>query len=473
MMIRISLVGCLALAALLTLPTVAVSANAALGDRGELYVAKTGAYGDLFPDAETGIPADRPVLAIDVFAAGEPMRRLLVPDSEGPDVERSPRVGFEAASRTLYVIWESQREPTVSALYLSGLRADEWSEPIEISGDIAPLKGPPQVEIASETYVAGFGEEEEPIQGTRTLFHVVWWEQAGPTDEVYYAPVLLDDGAYLGWNPVIRLNAFAGPEASGDAAREAGRALLRAPRLESGRDIRSSTIGFADARARKFVTLEARLLPAEVGRIADDLRAQIIDIGRSDDPEARNNIHRELRAQIIEIGRELNPGVVHHFADKALEAYDALAAAHPDLPDAAFGDKLRAQIIDIGARLLSDLDSRRAATASHVVELDRARGGGADPETQGGGPELTHLVEIRTVTRRPIPPVGDGPVEIFVSEDGLRSLVSWRHQGKVLYTETVEGPERSWTAPKALALGDEIRANQLESILRSRVSRRP
>lgn len=468
MKIRILTATLLAAAALLSLPAVAASADVALGDRGELYVVRTGAYGELFPDLEAGVPADRPVLAVDVFAEGEPMQRLLVPESEGPDVERSPSLVFEAASQTLYAIWESQREPTISALYLAGLNAGGWSDPIEISGDIAPLKGPPQVEIASEVYAAGIDGDGGVVHRTRTMFHVVWWEQADDTEEVYYAPVLLDEGVYLGWNPVLRLDGFAGADPEGASEREAPTALLRAPRLQSGRDIRSSTIGFADETSGRFVTLEARLLPAELGRIADDLRAQIIDIGRSGEPGEPGSIHRRLRAQIIDIGRELNPGLVRHFADRVIEVYDDLAGAHPERPVEALGDDLRAQIIDIGARLLTDIDSRPAGSTHHVVEIDRV-----DPPAGEGAAGISHLVDLRTVTRLPLPPVGQGPVEVFLSEDGRRALVSWSRDGDVLYTESRPGSEPAWTAPKKLVLGDGVQPSQVDAILRNRVSRRP
>jgi hypothetical protein len=401
------------------------------------------------------------------------MQRLLVPDSEGPEVERSPNIGFEAASQTLYLIWESQRKPTISGLYLAGLDADGWSEPIEISGDIAPLKGPPQVEIATEIYAAGTDEEGRTVHQTRTMFHVVWWEQADGTDEVYYAPVLLDGGVYLGWNPVLRLNGFAGAPSEEAPEQAVSRALLRAPRLESGRDIHSSTIGFADERAARFVTLESRLLPAELGRIADELRAQIIDIGRSGEPGEPGTIHGKLRAQIIDIGRELNPGLVRHFADRVIEIYDDHVAAHPELPIEAFADDLRAQIIDIGARILTDIDSRPAPAESRVVEIDRTPGGGARLPEAGSTIEIPHLIEIRTVTRLPLPPIGQGPVEIYVSEDGREALVSWKEDGDVLYTESTPSSESSWTAPKRLVLGEGIRPSEVDAILSNRVSRRP
>ena len=455
--------------ALTLLPTVSVAASVALGDSGELYVARVGTFGDLFPDEKVGIPAGRPVLAVDIFAEGEPMRRLLVPDSEGPDLERSPNLAFEPASQTLYVIWESQSEPTVSALYLSGLKGDDWTEPVEISGDIVPLKGAPQVEIATEPYTAGFDENDAPIQRTRTLFHVVWWEDAGVTDEVYYAPVVLDNGVYIGRNPVIRLNGFAGKPAAGTGEGSVSSALLRAPRLVPGRDVHSSTIGFADANTRRFLTLESRLLPAELGRMADDIRAQIIDIGRGGPHGPPGTIRDKMRAHIIDIGREFNPGVIEHFADRVLEIFDDLEKEHPDLPDEAFGDELRAHIIDIGARLLTDVGSRPAAVASEIVEIDEDAGQGAP----GAGGSMAHLLEIRTVTRLPLPPVGSGPVEIFVSEDGQRSLVSWRHGDEVLYTESTTEGTPSWTDPKHLVTGDGFKASEIAAILRSRVSQRP
>ncbi len=461
-------------AAVVLTPAASVASSVALGDSGELYVAQAGTYGDLFPDGGQGIAADQPVLAIDIYAEGEPTQRLLVPDSDGPEVERSPSLSYEAGSRTLYAIWETQRAPTVSGLYLAGLSADGWSDPIEISGDISPLKGPPQVEIASEAYDAAEDADGNAIERTRTIFHVVWWEAAGATDEVYYTPVVLDDGVYAGWNPVLRLNDFAGTAPAETPTGEVSRALLRSPRLSSGRDTRSSTIGFADGTARKFVSVETRLLPAEIGRIADDLRTQIIEIGRHDPPGKPGTIHRKLRTQIIEIGHRFNPGVIGHFADRVIEDFDLIQADHPQYTDAELSEALRKNVIDLGAELLTDVGSRPAAAASQIVEIDpETEGSTAEGGAQGGVGAVPELVEIRTVARYPLPPVGQGPVDIFVSDDGARALVSWHSDGDLLYTESIDSGAPSWTEPKRLVFGDGFDPSQIRQILQDRIRQRP
>lgn len=456
--------------ALASPPAVSFAADVALGDRGELYVAQTGSYGDLFPEGEHGLPADRPVLAVDLLVEGEPSQRLLVPTTGGPELERAPTLGFESASQTLYAIWEGQREPTVSALYLSGLGRDGWSDPVEISGNVAPLKGAPQVEIISQTYRLPGPDGEGMIEHSRTLFHVLWWEQSDAGSHAYYAAVLLDDGEYPGWNPVIRLNDYAGPAA--EAGREATEALLRAPTVRSGRNISSSVIAFADAEARRFITMEARLLPAELGRIADDLRGQIIEIGHSGDPGKPASIHDRLRGQIIEIGRNLNPGVLDHFASKVIDAYDRLAEKRPAPPVEALADDLRGQIIEIGARLLTGVEPRVARGAGPILEIDRAKDAGNPAEGSDG---VSHLVQLRTLQRAPIPPTGGRAVNVFVSEDGHRALVRWTggEDEEVFYTELVQDGERAWTVPKKLVFGSGIDRSQLDSVLSQRVSRRP
>lgn len=448
-----------AILAIACLPFPSVAANVALGDRGELYVAKTGSYGDLFPEDEHGLPADRPVLAVDVLIEGEPSHRLLVPTTGGAERERAPTLGFESASQTLYAIWEAQLEPNVSALYLSGLQTDGWSEPVEISGDMAPLKGAPRVEIVTETYRRPSVDGEGMTERSRTLFHVLWWEESDSREQVYYAAVLLDDGVYPGWNPVIRLNELAGPAADGE--REVPVGLLRAPTVRPGRDISSTVIGFADVSARRFVTLDARLLPSELGRIADDLRGEIIEIGHTDNPKQPSKIHDRLRGEIIEIGRELHPGVIDHFARKVVAAYDHLAESEPDLPVEALADDLRGEIIEIGARLFTDARSRPHASVGRVLELE------------GGG--ISHLVQLRPVLRTSIPPAGQQNVDVYISEDGRRALVSWigSKDDQVFYTELVPGKEDEWTPPKKLKFGGGIDRGHIDTVLNQRVSRRP
>ncbi|MEE8526398.1 MAG: hypothetical protein V3T72_20880, partial [Thermoanaerobaculia bacterium] len=72
-----------------TLPAAAQLPDSALGAAGELYAAKGGAYGDLFPDGDAH-DAGTPVLALDVVLADGQASRSLVPGTADARVESRP-----------------------------------------------------------------------------------------------------------------------------------------------------------------------------------------------------------------------------------------------------------------------------------------------------------------------------------------------------------------------------------------------
>lgn len=445
------------------LPAAQASGSAVLGNGGELFVARTGTFGELFPGRDS-VPAARPVLTVDRIAPDQPTERLLVPGTGDAVTERSPTLLYEKSSQTLYVIWEGMRDPTVSALLLASLNDGGWSEPVEISGDISPLKGEPQVLISTDQLtVPG---HDGPVERDRTLLHIVWWEESDGFEETYFTPVVLDGGVYVGWNPVFRLNDLDTSEPLEGAG--VPRSLLRSPRITVGGDLHAAVIGFADGHSGRFSISETRLLPPELGAIADDIRSQIIEIGRSDAGSDLGSLYDKIRSQIIEIGHELNHGAVNHFANQCVAVTRDTLDQGGDRPIDLLADEIRSQIIEIGARTLVDLEAASTAAPDRVIEIAPRE------DAPEGVAAATHLVRLRLVSARPAPAVPEGPVEIYLSEDGQRALVSWTGEDSLYYTETAGADaEGSWTTPRRLALDEALGASQAEQVLRRRVSRRP
>ena len=458
-----------ALVLLLTLAVAPVAgasgSRAVLGDRGELYVARTGTYAELFPDGDA-LPGDNPVLALDVLRDGEERQRSLVLGSEGSEVERAATLVFEPDSKTLYAVWESRQSPSASALYLAGFRDGAWGEPVEISGDTAPLKGAPQILVQREDLSVpdALGDGVEP--GDRTLLHVLWWEEAGDSGGgVQYAPVLFERGEYLGWNPVVHL-ADLDPAPRAKSSAELPAPLLRSPQLDPGVDLHAAITGLVNPETGRLLAIEARLLPTEIGMMADELRAQIIAIGFSQGPDRIASIRDKLRAQIIAIGRDLNPGTVQHVAARSVGAAQSLIDERPEIPLEVFADELRAQIIAIGSRWLVDLERRNVPEVTRILELE-APGDGTETS-----PGLPHLVRLDLVNSRPAPPTGPGTTRVFLSETGDRVVAAWIQEGEVYYTESVEATEPgdpAWTEPKRLVFDDSVEGLDPVSILRDRV----
>ena len=83
-----------------------------------------------------------------------------------------------------------------------GFDGETWTETIEVSGDPVPFKGPPRVAVTRDA----FGLAGNPSQ--RTILHLVWWEQRESAVIVFYSPITLIDGEFIGSNPVVALNQF-------------------------------------------------------------------------------------------------------------------------------------------------------------------------------------------------------------------------------------------------------------------------
>lgn len=457
----------LAILALLA-PAAGRGSEAALGDDGTLYRVVAGPYSELFPQGTAAEP-DSAVLALDVVAPGEPRTRRLVPGSENAAADLSPVLVFEPGSGTAYLLWESRRASGSSAILLAGLRGDEWIGAVELSGDAAPLKRAPSVLVTRSEFPRPTVTEGQVVQG-RTVLHVVWWEHAGNGDAaVQYTPVVMEDGTYVGWNPVFRLDrldpneALAGPAADSE--------LYRSPTLSPGLDVHTVVIAFANPRTGRLLTVQARVLPGELGLLADRIPDAVAAAGYSEGPDRIENIRGVLRSHVIEIGARFNPGVIGHFADAVVAAADVLHEAKPNRPAKALGDDLRSHVIEIGAHMLGDVGRPAMAKSSQVIEV---RAG-----DEGVSEAFSNLVHLRVVRDVPAPEVGSGAVRVYVSEDGQRLLVSWQDEEGVSYRESLSeaavqtAEEGVWTAPLALELDGATAGPEVESILRARVLQRP
>lgn len=446
-------------------PETPPTTGAVLGSGGELYLPVAGTFGDLFPEDGTQ-PADTPVLALDVIRSTGSRERSLVPGSEGPEVEGVASLVFEDTTDRLYAVWESKKTPTVSRLLLAHFGEDGWSAPIEISGDVSPLKDEPRILITRDRFTVG------AVQGaltsrTRTAIHVVWREEHGEEPGFYYTPVLLEGGRYLGWNPVVALGELdSAPTAADPEAVPAH--LLRTPELAPGRDLHSVVVGFFSPKSGRVVTAEIRLVPGEIGFLADDFRGQIIEIG-SRDRAGLGALADKFRGQIIEVGHRLNGGVMAHYGERARLSFLQLLESSKDRPIGALADDFRGQIIEIGADLTGGPGGH---THAKLVEIAPPEEPGEEPGT--GTPNVRHLLRIQAVSSHPAPPLGEVAARLFLSEDGERVLVGWLHRNKVYYTETVQEPPEGtapWSPVKFLTLTDELGPFEAADILEARVRR--
>lgn len=453
------LVAVLGLVPAVALPAAADPArDASVGGKGELYLVRQGTYGELFPGRGLAAP-ENAALALDVTRTGGATERLLVPGTETADLDDSASILYEDDTGTLFVLWQTKVNVIHSRLSLIGYRNGEWTEPIEISGNPFGWKSSPQLAVTRDVF-----QTEEAVGGLRTwqrtVVHLLWWEEgAGGEPLAHYSPVLLLNGVYTGWNPVLRLDDL--EVVSSDGMPSAlNLPLAEAPRIEAGRNGQSVAIGFVHPASGELVTLSAEVLPGEFGFIADRVRNQIIEIGRESKPDQPGSRADKVRNQIIEIGNRLglHPSVPSYAAEVAAAVLDAAPAGEDP---AVLADRVRNQIIEIGARLTDrGYDRGRMASKLQVLETTNSGEHGAPP----------NLIRLSRASLRPAPATGAGKNALFLSQDGREALVSWQERSDVIYYRESRG--EGWSGVRSLRLGPDLDLARARDILEQRARER-
>lgn len=444
----------IAAAGLLATSASAIERTAALGSRGEIYIAKAGTYGSLFPTG-TETPPGNQVLAVEVTKASSSTQRFLVPLTKGEEAESSPALIYEDDSNTLFVVWESRTTPLSSVLMLAGFDGSHWTQPIQLSGNPFSSKSSPQLAITRDSFPVA-GEDGATVTRSRTVLHLIWEEEGAPGNfELLYTPVILEDGNYLGLNPVYHLNEFIADGASGSNFAPP-LALVHAPILQNGQDARTVVVAFASSTGRWLTSVVVDVLPEELSHLADDARASIIEIGRQGSfPSNRSVLADRAKANIIDRGAAFHTDVVRYMADQIYT--QILTDRSDDL--IALSEKARASIIEIGVRLSGrGLRDRDDTAKARIAEIE-------DPQP---APPVspTHLIHFRVADSLPVPQVGSNGVRLFVSESGEDMLISWTERDRVLYRMSRND---GWTEQREIKLSDSVNLDRAYEILTQRV----
>lgn len=442
--------------ALAALPAAASHGEAALGSEGELYIVRAGTYGDLF-SGSSRYDRKTPVLALDIVRPDVPVERLLVPDTENGAVESMPSLLFEEATGTAFLVWES-RINYHPILMLSGFDGKGWSKPIVIVGNPFADKTSPDVAVTHDTY-----EETvlggKPVVHQRTILHTIWSEENGAgLRETFYTPVIFEDGVFAGLHEVVNLSevdALAIPASASIVPSE----LLASPRIESGRDRSTVVAAFASETTQQLISLEIDVLPTQLARLADDARAYIIDLGaRSTSPGSDiKKLADDARAYIIDLGarRGFQPEVARSIGDLVRDHI----AEEPGKEDfKVIADKARAYIIDLGAKLSGrGLRPAMAASSSIPSTVEFAA-----EENEGSA----HFIQFRMASSLPLPEIGKGKFEMFLSETGQELIVSWSEGNRLYYRQSQNG---GWSEVREFRLGGGLDLAQAYQILSRKV----
>jgi hypothetical protein len=411
-----------------------------LGATAEVYRVKTGTYKALFANAPAE-EANNTVLALDVTRGGT-LQRLLVPGTDGPEVEQDPALTIDRSNNRVYLVWEGRRN-IHSLLNLVGYTtADGFGDIFEISGDAFSTKSNPQLATTLDEYQV-LGSDDQPVTARRTILHLVWYDDGGFGQRELYTPLVIENDELL-LNRIFDLTELAtGQPASGTAVSSAPAALLQSPQIRSGRDGQSVVIGFVDPSSGDLESFELRSVTGELVSFAEKARIQIIETGRANPGATRSQIAEKARIQIIETGRRLLRADVAEYLAQAFIANLSGSDPNDTLDDSA--DKARIQIIETGVSLRRGIADK--STRVHVVEIGRSS------DDLGS----SHLIDLRLASHRALPSVPDAGVRLFLSAKGDEAALAWSTAGSVLYRESdgdAWGPQRSLALGPSLALAD-------------------
>jgi|SRR5215213_4276007 len=444
----------LALGFLLSAGASAVDRKGAIGPDGELYLTRVGPYGVLFPKGNS-YPANNVVLTLEVSRPGQAPDRILVPGTEGPEVESASFLVFEEASKSLYLVWQTSVS-SVNQLALRTFKDGSFGPPVEVASGTfqASISSPQAVVTRNEFSVAT--EDGGTATVHRTLIHLIWWQASEAGNEVLYAPITLLEGVYTGWHPVYALNDFDSSDDDPAAAAETLSQLYRAPRIQTGRNDRSVVISFANERNGRLAVLDVSLLPGEVSVIADKIRAHVIEIGRRS-PSAQA-VADKIRAHVIEIGR-LNPRVLSFLSNDVYEHILSRGDQYVDAGDyTGLADDVSAYVTRSATNLLENGRLGEEANAPQILRLAES----VDEEV--GAPRL----QVRRVFSRPAPRTAAAPTTIFASKDGKAILVAWDTVSQIRYRES--SPE-GWGEVLAIPISADLTREQAYDFLEQRLRR--
>jgi hypothetical protein len=433
-----------------------------LGGGGDLYAAKTGLYGALFGGATTeGVQsagASTPVLALQITLPGTPPQLQLVPSTDDSAVESSPALVYEDQSNTLFVVWVSTADQVASSIKLASFSGGQWSKPITIISNPYATKTTPQLVVTRDSHQEIYPVTGSPVTHHRTVLHIAWSEDsASGVYEAYYAPVIFEDGIWIGTVPSpILLNAFDLAEQTTPGGPFAT-PLAYTPSLQGGRDSGTVIAGFASEISGLLTAVEVDTLPEDLRLLADSCSASLLATGGPFFPSQLSQLASQVQASLVANGGTFQPEALQGIST---DVQAVVLAGAPDLP--ALAAKMQSVIIDSGSKF--------AGRGLRMVIP--APGPVAPPQVIAIVPPIgpTQYLQIRVAASRTTPPVGTtASVQMFLSRTGDNAIVSWlsNDSGSLFYVNTQ--PDGTWSSNYQLQLVPSLNLTQAVQVIQQRV----
>lgn len=437
-----------------------------LGTNGDVYQVAIGTYGDLFPDGnETSASAE--VLRLEARRGSGTVENYVVPGSESVDRDRTPSLFFDGATERLYVVWSSSNASTLTRINLASFDGSEWSETIEVSGNIYSEKSAPRLAVTHDRFeLAGATAGESSM---RTVLHVVWSEDTTDGEKVMYAPVVLIDGELAStWRRVHRLNDYVSQTLADDPFSGAVAAkLLSAPTVDAGSEPNAVVIGFADSATGALVQLELSTPATELSELADSLAdhlesSNLCERLENNEANALTSVAEAARVHIVLVGRRIRGRVLSPIATDVKDILVRRAASLcTDGGLTSVSSAARVHIVLVGAKAQEgDLLEGAGGGDGHVL-LAAAQEVGDD--------YVQHLARLQVKSERIAPAIGDGEPTILVSPNGSGAIVVWENGNTLTYVETAEAAaNEAWSSSHTLRIGSSLSRSEAYTILRDR-----
>lgn len=426
----------------------------ALGPDGELVSLLSGPYGEIFPDAAEA-QAEVPVLALRRILPDGQELLTVVPATLDQDSEESAELIIEPVSGVSYIFWQSWTSLIHSRFRITSFDGESWGDPVDVSESAFAWRTSPAFAVTRDSFVDLTDEGKGQVN--RTVLHVVWSEEGDDGSWVTkYAPLVLEDGEYIGEHPVLVLNDLIPPEAGA-----VGTELRVAPALHARDGENSAVAAFLDQLSGKLVVVELRFAAGELSILGNVVAAEIDSVASRTDlatSQGREELLASVRGRLMAYEDHVKTQLLDPLASE-LERHlrDQLPGAGNDVGRVR-GDA-RAHLIDVGFRLTDGRVQRVTAVArAHLIDV-----GARDDR-----PRRNHRHDARSsvMSSRNVPQVTAAP-ELLVSTKGNKLMLVWSGKDRVRYQETKA--DGGWSPVQQLQLTAQLDATQAMDILRRRV----
>jgi hypothetical protein len=397
--------------------------SAVYTSHGVRYQAVLGKLDELFPKPGAGssVAGEARAFAVDVVRPEGDTVRLLVPRTDGDELELEPALIYEEATSTLFALWLARGANERSHVLFAALRENRWSDPISVTRQAMVIERPPSVVLTREAT-------------QRTVVHLSWVASEPGGVHRFYSPIVLAAGRFAGWNPIIDLGRLDAHPGGGSAS---PRGLWLAGGVADGVDLRSVILATANEATGHLLTARSRVLPLSLVSFSDEARNHLIGVGgwRRSPRELADDVGGHLE----ELEEEVHTGA-RAYLTRAARAF-ILKNANVITPNEALADALRRHLLEAGASLLGQ-EFEAAPETCGLVEVGPDDAEQAEP--------AAHVLEICRIRDRVLPHIAGEDIAIRASRDGALVLLTWRADG-VLWFRLHDGA--AWSEARSIEAG--------------------